>query len=382
MIPKGFSFSAVNAGIKSPSFKGLDLGLILCSQECILSGVFTTNLVKAAPVIIGMDQVKRGTARAVIANAGNANACTGTPGFEDARSIMKAASGLLGFDADLVVPMSTGTIGVRMPSERIISRLPDLVEGLSEKPDGFSKAIMTTDTFPKVASRMAGEACVLGFAKGAGMIAPNMATTLAVVITDAKINKQDLDIIINNSISQSFNAITIDGDMSTNDTLLAMSSGFVPADLNEVAQAITGVIRDLALLIVHDGEGATKFVSISVTGADTDNDARAIAMAVANSSLVKTALFGADPNWGRIVAAVGYAGVPVDTSAISVTIQQLKVVENTQEHPGFTEEALHKALCEKEISIEICTGKGIGRFTAWTTDLSYRYVEINAQYRT
>lgn len=382
MIPKGFSFSAVNAGIKSPSFKGLDLGLILCSQECILSGVFTTNLVKAAPVIIGMDQVKRGTARAVIANAGNANACTGTPGFEDARSIMKAASGLLGFDADLVVPMSTGTIGVRMPSERIISRLPDLVEGLSEKPDGFSKAIMTTDTFPKVASRMAGEACVLGFAKGAGMIAPNMATTLAVVITDAKINKQDLDIIINNSISQSFNAITIDGDMSTNDTLLAMSSGFVPADLNEVAQAITGVIRDLALLIVHDGEGATKFVSISVTGADTDNDARAIAMAVANSSLVKTALFGADPNWGRIVAAVGYAGVPVDTSAISVTIQQLKVVENTQEHPGFTEEALHKALCEKEISIEICTGKGIGSFTAWTTDLSYRYVEINAQYRT
>lgn len=382
MIPKGFTFSAVNAGIKSPSYKGLDLGLILCSQECVLSGVFTTNLVKAAPVIIGMEQVKRGTARAVIANAGNANACTGSRGFEDARAIMKAASGLLGFDADLIVPMSTGTIGVRMPAERIVSRLQDLVEGLSESPDGFSRAIMTTDTFPKVSSRMAGEARVMGFAKGAGMIAPNMATTLAVVVTDAKISKQDLDIIINNAISQSFNAITIDGDMSTNDTLLAMTSGFVPADLNEVAQAITGVIRDLALLIVRDGEGATKFVSISVTGADNDSDARAIAMAVANSSLVKTALFGEDPNWGRIVAAVGYAGVPVDPSAISVTIQQLKVVENTQEHPGFTEESLHKALCEKEISIEICTGKGNGRFTAWTTDLSYRYVEINAQYRT
>ncbi len=382
MIPKGFQFSAVNAGIKSPLYQGLDLGLIFCQKESILSGAFTRNLVKAAPVIIGMEQVKRGVARAIIANAGNANACTGHQGIEDARAIMAAAADLLGIRPDDIVPMSTGTIGIKMPTERILPGLPGLVQGLTDDFEGFARSIMTTDTFPKIVSRHAGQACVLGCAKGAGMIAPNMATTLAVVLTDAIISKQDLDIIIINSIKQTFNAITIDGDMSTNDTLIALSSGLVPSDLETLGNAITDVIRELALLIVRDGEGATKFVSINVTGAENDRDARTIAMAVANSSLVKTALFGADPNWGRIVAAVGYAGVPLDPSTISVAIQGLKVVENTREHPGFTEDSLHKALCGKEVAIEISVGNGSGSFMAWTTDLSYKYVEINASYRT
>ena len=382
MIPKGFTFSAINAGIKTPAFTGLDLGLISCSTMAVVSGVFTQNIVKAAPVIIGMDQARRGNVRAVIANAGNANACTGQQGLDDAHLMMAAVASRLGVMADEVIPMSTGTIGVMMPVDRILPRIPQLVQGLSHDADCFARSIMTTDTFPKIVSKRAGEACVLGFAKGAGMIAPNMATTLAVVLTDAMIDKHHLDNIIYSAISETFNAITIDGDMSTNDTLIALASGLVPADFDKIRHAIAEVIKELALMIVRDGEGATKFVTIMVSGTDNDNDAKTIAMTVANSLLVKTALFGADPNWGRIVAAVGYSGVPVSPERISVRIQGLKVVDDCIQAFDYTEEALHHALDDKEIAIEISVGKGSGRFTAWTTDLSYRYVEINAQYRT
>jgi glutamate N-acetyltransferase / amino-acid N-acetyltransferase len=382
MIPKGFTFSAINAGIKNPDYQGLDLGLIWCSTQAVLSGVFTQNLVKAAPVIIGMEQVKKGISRGIIANAGNANACTGQQGIMDAHAIMNAVAQQLDVDADVIFPMSTGTIGVMMPMERISPKIPNLVLGLSDDAEGFARSIMTTDTFPKIVKRRAGEACVLGFAKGAGMIAPNMATTLAIVLTDAIINKHHLDFIINNNIFKTFNAITIDGDMSTNDSLAVLASGLVAADLKDIETAIVDVLRELAQLIVRDGEGATKFVTIHVTGTDNDFEARAIAMAVCNSMLVKTALFGADPNWGRIVAAVGYAGVPINPFYISVAINKIKIVENSMESPGFDEESLHKALEDKNIAIEISVGKGQGAFTAWTTDLSYRYVEINAQYRT
>lgn len=382
MIPKGFTFSAISAGIKTPAFTGLDLGLISCSTLAVVSGVFTQNIVKAAPVIIGMDQARRGNARAVIANAGNANACTGQQGLNDARAMMAAVSSQLGVMAAEVIPMSTGTIGVMMPVDRILPKIPQLVQGLSDDADCFARSIMTTDTFPKIASRRAGEACVLGFAKGAGMIAPNMATTLAVVLTDAQIDKHQLDNIIFSAINETFNAITIDGDMSTNDSLIALASGLAHADFDKIRYAITGVIKELALMIVRDGEGATKFVTIMVSGTNNDNDAKTIAMTVANSLLVKTALFGADPNWGRIVAAVGYSGVPISPERISVQIQGIKVVDDCVLTPDYAEEALQRALDDKEITIEISVGKDPGRFTAWTTDLSYRYVEINAQYRT
>ena len=382
MIPKGFTFSAISAGIKTPAYTGLDLGLISCSTLAVLSGVFTRNIVKAAPVIIGMDQVRRGNARAVIANSGNANACTGQQGLNDAHAMMAAVASQLGVMADEVIPMSTGTIGVMMPVDRILPKIPQLVQDLSDDADCFARSIMTTDTFPKIVSKRAGEACVLGFAKGAGMIAPNMATTLAVVLTDALIDKYQLDNIIYSAINETFNAITIDGDMSTNDTLIALASGLAHADFDKIRHAITEVIKELALMIVQDGEGATKFVTIMVSGTNNDNDARTIAMTVANSLLVKTALFGADPNWGRIVAAVGYSGVPVSPERISVQIQGLKVVDDCVQAPDYTEEALHRALDDKEITIDISVGTGPGRFTAWTTDLSYRYIEINAQYRT
>jgi glutamate N-acetyltransferase/amino-acid N-acetyltransferase len=382
MIPRGFTFSAISAGIKTPAFTGLDLGLISCSTMAVVSGVFTQNIVKAAPVIIGMDQARRGNARAVIANAGNANACTGQQGLDDAHAMMAAVASRLGVMADEVIPMSTGTIGVMMPVDRILPKISQLVQGLSDDLDCFARSIMTTDTFPKIVSKRAGEACVLGIAKGAGMIAPNMATTLAVVLTDALIDKHQLDNIIYSAINETFNAITIDGDMSTNDTLIALASGLAHTDFDRIRLAITEVIKELALMIVRDGEGATKFVTIMVSGTNNDNDARTIAMTVANSLLVKTALFGADPNWGRIVAAVGYSGVPVSPERISVQIQGLKVVDDCVQTPDYTEEDLHQALDDKEITIEISVGKGPGRFTAWTTDLSYRYVEINAQYRT
>lgn len=382
MTPKGYRFSAINAGIKSPAYNGLDLGLIACSTDVVLSGVFTRNLVKAAPVLIGMEQVKRGSARAVIANAGNANACTGSIGMADARAVMDAVARELQVRPDEVVPMSTGTIGVHLPTERIIPEVPRLVRGLSQDPEPFARAIMTTDTFPKIVHRRVGEACILGFAKGAGMISPNMATTLAVVLTDAVIEKKDLDNIIKSTINHTFNAITIDGDMSTNDTLIACSSGLVEADPYEFGYAVTEVIGDLARMIVQDGEGATKFITIKVAGTSNDRDARSVAMAVANSLLVKTALFGADPNWGRIVAAIGYAGVALDPHDISVKIQDLYVVEGGVQARAFTEASLHDVLQNKDIVIDITVGPGQGRFMVWTTDLSYKYVEINAQYRT
>jgi glutamate N-acetyltransferase/amino-acid N-acetyltransferase len=382
MIPKGFSFSAVNAGIKSPDYQELDLGLISCSTEAVASGVFTKNLVKAAPVVIGMEQARKGIARAIIANSGNANACTGQQGIDDARAIMEAMARSLQISTEEVIPLSTGVIGVRMPVERILPKVQLLADQLSDNANCFARCLMTTDTFPKIVSRRAGDANVLGFAKGAGMIAPHMATTLAVVLTDALVNKQHLDNIIYYSIKDTFNAITVDGDMSTNDTLVALSSGLIHAELTDVQQAISETIRELAMMIVSDGEGATKFVTITVSGAEGNREAKTIAMAVANSLLVKTALFGADPNWGRIVAAVGYAGIPLDPEKISLNIQGLHVVEGGRQVATFDETALHEALLLKEIVIDISVGNGPGRFQAWTTDLSYKYVEINAQYRT
>ncbi|VFU17042.1 Glutamate N-acetyltransferase / Amino-acid acetyltransferase [anaerobic digester metagenome] len=380
--PKGFRFSAVNAGVKSPEVRRDDMGLIFCEELAVLSGVFTRNRVKAAPVVIGQEIAGRGKARAVLANAGNANACTGDQGIHDARFLMKTAARELGVSSDEVVPLSTGVIGIRLPVDRMASRIPALVSALGDDPEVFARAIMTTDTFPKVVSRTVGNAAVLGIAKGAGMIAPDMATTLAVVLTDAVISKQDLDNIIRKSIEYTFNAITIDGDMSTNDALLALSSCQVTESIVEIEKGIAEVIRDLALLLVRDGEGATKLVTITVKGAADEQDAKKAAMSVANSLLVKTALFGADPNWGRILAAVGYSGIAFMPEQVFIDISGYRVVERGMESDGFNENKLHALLKEREIVIEIRIGDGPGAFTAYTTDLSYDYVKINSEYRT
>ena len=382
MVPKGFHFSAVNAGVKSPEVRRADMGLIFCDERAVLSGVFTRNRVKAAPVLVGRELVRKGTARAVLANAGNANACTGGRGVRDARELMAAAAERLGIEADEVVPLSTGVIGIHLPVDRMISRIPDLVSGLGNDPEVFARSIMTTDTFPKIVSSTVGDAAILGVAKGAGMIAPDMATTLAVVMTDAVISKQHLDNIIKKAVEHTFNAITIDGDMSTNDTLLALSTCQVTENTVNIENGIIEVIRELAILLVRDGEGATKFVTITVGGADSELDAKKAAMAVANSLLVKTALFGADPNWGRILAAVGYSGVEIEPERVAIHVSGHGVVEHGMESDEFNEKTLHARLKEREITIDISLGTGPGTFTAYTTDLSYDYVKINSEYRT
>ncbi|MCD6569958.1 MAG: bifunctional glutamate N-acetyltransferase/amino-acid acetyltransferase ArgJ [Deltaproteobacteria bacterium] len=402
MIPEGFLFSAINADINGSSSEKEDLGLIYCKHPAFVSGAFTKNLVKAAPVIIGIDLVKKGAIRAIVANSGNANACTGDAGLTDAFMIMKCVASELGVGQQEVIPLSTGVIGVRLPAEKIIKKIAPLVEGLSPDALRFARSIMTTDTYPKICSEKAGRAKVLGIAKGSGMIAPDMAclagrqaTTLAVVLTDAKVDRQLLDIITENATEASFNAISVDGDTSTNDTLLVLTSNMIDADIADIKDAITNVIRELAMMVVRDGEGATKVASIMVKGTKTDQDAKKVAMCIANSLLVKTALFGADPNWGRIMAAIGRSGVKIDPNIISIKMGGLSVVDKGLEAKDFDEDSIRNVLSVhhwrsgpsargglKEILIEITLGDGPGRFKAWTTDLTYKYVEINSSYRT
>jgi len=382
MTPKGFTFSAVSADVKGTGGTRPDMGLIFCDREAVVSGVFTTNLVKAAPVLICMEQAARGTLRAVLANAGNANACTGEEGLEAARVLMTEAARVLGVKADEVAPLSTGVIGVKLPTERMLPKVADLARSLAVDPGVFARCIMTTDTFPKIVSRKIGKATVLGMAKGAGMIAPDMATTLAVVLTDAVIDKQGLDIITRNAIVHTFNAVTIDGDTSTNDTLLALASGYVADNIKDIEKGIFEVIQELAILIVQDGEGATKTVTVKVRNARSESEARRVGMAVANSMLVKTALFGADPNWGRIMAAIGYSKVDIDPARVGIEISGYPVVRSGVEAEGFSEDALHELLKEKSILIDIDLGLGPETFTVYTTDLSYDYVKINSEYRT
>ena len=380
-VPVGFKFAAVNAGVKSRETMKLDMGLILCDSPATAVGVFTTNRVKAAPVQIGMENIKKGIIRAILANSGNANACTGSEGMEDARILLNAVAENLDISPEEIFPMSTGVIGLRLPVDRMLDKVSLLVNSLGDDPEPFEQAIMTTDTFPKIVSKKAGDATVLGFAKGAGMIAPNMATMLSVILTDAKINIAQLRNIVNESADNSFNVITVDGDMSTNDTLVAMSSGRIETPLDEIKEAIRETINDLAMMVVRDGEGATKLVRICINGAVSRDNAKTAAMAVANSLLVKTALFGADPNWGRIVCALGYSGADINPDKIAIMINGLEVVEQGVQSKLFNEKKLHLALKEKEIAIEINLNIGIGTFTAWTTDISYDYVKINAEYR-
>ncbi len=381
MIPSGFSFSTANADIDGSSSARDDIGLIYCSTQASLCGVFTKNRVKAAPVLIGMDLVKRGTIRAVLINSGNANACTGEAGVNDARTMMEAIGSRLGIDADEVIPLSTGVIGVRLPVDRILTRLDSLVGSLGDNVEALARAMMTTDTYPKVVSRGVGRASVLGIAKGAGMIAPNMATTLAIVITDAIIERTDLDRTIRDAVKSTFNAITVDGDTSTNDTLLALSSNMVKADLDGVRNTIVEVIRELAMMVVRDGEGASKLIRIDVRGCATEDDAKKVGKTVAESLLVKTAVYGSDPNWGRIMAAIGYSGADIDPADISIHISGHPVVEGGVEAGEFKEGVVKSALEGKEVSIDISTGTGKGAFTIWTTDLTHKYIDINSEYR-
>lgn len=390
---KGFRFSAVEAAVKKPGRK--DLALIVSEVPAVFAAAFTSNKVKAAPVLLGMERLNRETVRAVVVNSGNANACTGEQGMAAARETARLTAQALELSEVEVIPSSTGVIGVQMPMDRVKVALPALVAGLADGTlEDVALAIMTTDTFPKIASRegMAGGKpyTVAGVAKGAGMIRPDMATMLSFIVTDAAVETAFLRDSFTSAVASSFNCITVDNDMSTNDTALVMANGMAgntPVDAASEDAALfvkllSEVTLDLARAIVKDGEGATKFVTIQVFGAATDGDARLAAMAVANSPLVKTAFFGQDANWGRILAAVGYSGAEVDQSRVSLFFDEVQMVSGGVFAGGDAEQQGSAVLKKPEFSVRIELGLGSGGATVYTSDFSYDYVKINADYRT
>lgn len=388
----GFSFSTVEAAIKKAGRK--DLALIYSEVPATAAAVFTTSSVKAAPVLVSSEHIASGSAQALVVNSGNANACTGEPGMMVARETALLIATGLGIDAASVQVCSTGVIGVQMPMGRIRTAIPALVDGLSSGTlDDIAQAIMTTDTFPKMEAR-SGEAggvsyAVAGIAKGAGMIMPNMATMLSFIITDAAVEPGFLQTSFRKGVDSSFNIITVDGDMSTNDTCLIMANGMAGNPLitkgspegNAFAEQLNDVLLSLAKQIVKDGEGATKFVEIRVSGAKDDSDAKCAAMAIANSSLVKTAFFGQDANWGRIFAAVGYSGAEVDQSRLSLRFDDVTMARNGVFAGGDAEARGTEVLTQKEFTVSVDLGIGTGTATVYTSDLTHEYISINADYR-
>ena len=398
VIPRGYRFAGMPAGIKKTG--AADFAAVLSDRPCAAAGMFTRNAFPAAPVLYDRELLAENPAglRGVVINSGCANACTGEEGLADAADMARLAEAAFGAPPRSVAVMSTGVIGPRLPMERIAAGVraaaAALPAGDSDAPAAAAAvAIMTTDTRPKVAFRQAGTTCLWGMAKGAGMIHPNMATMLSVIVTDAAVSPADLESALRTAVDVSFNAISIDGDMSTNDTVMVLANGAAGVvDQGVFADALTGLCTDLAQQIVRDGEGATRFVTIRVTGARTPADARTAAKAVANSPLVKTAIYGGDANWGRILAAVGYSGASVDPGCTDLWIAA--GTEDATECPGrvqlvgrgrplaYSEEAATAIFKGVEIAITVALGLGGGSATVWTCDLSHDYVDINGHYRT
>jgi len=389
--PKGFLFSAVEAAVKKPGRK--DLALIFSEREAVISGMFTKNNIKAAPVKLDMRRIKSGRGQAIIVNSGNANACTGKQGMKDAIEMAAMTAKTLGVKTDKVYICSTGVIGTPMPMERIRSKITELSDNLGRRTiDDVAAAIMTTDTFPKAINKIMkidGKAITIsGVCKGAGMICPNMATMLCFIVTDANIDKSALDKALKNAVQKSFNRITIDGDMSTNDTVLIMANSMAgnalikknSKEFNKFADAVSDMTYELSRMVVKDGEGTTKLVEIEVKNAKNERDAEKGAFAIANSLLVKTAIYGNDANWGRIMAALGYSGIAIKEGMTDIFLNGLKIVSKGI-GTGRDKEANEK-LKNKEIKIVIDLHLRRGAAKILTCDLTEDYVKINAEYRT
>ncbi|MBA1322543.1 bifunctional glutamate N-acetyltransferase/amino-acid acetyltransferase ArgJ [Pseudomonas plecoglossicida] len=390
----GFELGIASAGIKRPGRK--DVVVMRCAEGSSVAGVFTLNAFCAAPVILAKQRVQ-GTVRYLLTNTGNANAGTGAPGLAAAERTCAKLAELTGVDALAVLPFSTGVIGEPLPVEKIEAALQAALDNLSE--NHWAEAatgIMTTDTLPKGASRQfqfdGQTITVTGISKGAGMIRPNMATMLGYIATDAKVAPAVLKDLILDGANKSFNRITIDGDTSTNDCCMLIATGQAKvAEVTEakgelfdaLKQALFEVCMEVAQAIVRDGEGATKFVTVQVNGGGNHQECLDVGYAVAHSPLIKTALFASDPNWGRILAAVGRAGVPeLDVSLIDVFLGDVCIASKGGRSPSYTEEQGSKVMAEEEITIRIELGRGQCSETIWTTDLSHEYVKINAEYRT
>ena len=391
---KGFRFAGVHAGIKSDG--ALDMGLIAAESPVDSAGVFTRNLVRAAPVELSARRLRGGTSQAVLVNSGNANACTGSAGRDAALTLSGDTAKALRIRRGLVLPASTGVIGVPLPVSRMQRAIPNLVDDLADDgADRFARAIMTTDRGPKVAKaevRVGRTACsVLGIAKGAGMIHPNMATTLAFVTTDATVPHRALSRLLVRASDETFNRATVDGDTSTNDSIYALASG--AAGARELAEksasgrrfqaALVEVLEALAKMIVADGEGAEHLVRVNVEGARSNTDAVSIARTIGLSQLVKTALHGCDPNWGRILAAAGRSGARFNPDHVSMRIGRVPIFDDGRPIMNAKREAQAAATMkqpEYTITVRVGKGRGVGHY--WTCDLGHEYVRINADYRT
>ena len=391
IIIPGFLAGAVSAGIKYKD--KLDLGLVYAPDGADVAGLFTRNKVKAAPVLLSMQQITSGSARAVLVNSGNANACTGIHGIEAARVCMASASEELNISVKDILIASTGVIGAPLPTEKITGAMPKLVKNLS--PEGFSdlsKAIMTTDTFPKTSflkGKISGKPfSILGIAKGAGMIQPDLATMICLVLTDISIDSNLLHNILKTSVARTLNSVTIDGDTSTNDCIIALASGKAknPAMNNSARRnfksAMEKVLLDLAKQIAKDGEGASRMFTVEVKGAINNKDAKHAAFAIANSPLVKTAVNGSDPNWGRIMAALGRSGISFKPENVDINIEDIPLVKNGMGMGKDYEAQVSIKMKKPEfnITIDLKTGKKCF-WRVFTCDFSKEYISINADYR-
>ena len=392
-VPKGFKAAAYSSGIKKSG--KLDLALICADKPVECAGVFTTNKVVAAPVRITESRMRQGLCQAILVNSGNANACTGDQGLRDARRCGDLVAETLDIAPELVAVSSTGVIGVPLPMHCFEEHVPSLCRMLShDQFDGVAKAMMTTDAFPKMCGRIINidgqEVRLLGLAKGAGMIHPDMATMLAFVVTDAVLADGLLDAALRQSVNASFNRITVDRDTSTNDMVLLLASGDAEnqeisegsAALGQFCGALNEIMLELAKMIARDCEGATKLVRIQINGAASDADALAAARSVATSQLVKTAFFGEDANWGRIIAAVGYSGADVDPDKVNISFDDVAMVSNGLGLDSAQEARASEVLKKPEFTVTVELALGEGSAYYYTSDLTYDYIKINAHYRT
>jgi glutamate N-acetyltransferase/amino-acid N-acetyltransferase len=389
---RGFRFAGVAAQIKKNGRP--DLAAIVADAPATAAALFTTNLVKAAPVLLASERIKRGRARAALVNAGCANACTGAAGLAAAKATTKLLARALGVHEREVIPASTGVIGAPLPVEKFEAAMPALVADLSYAHAlHFADAICTTDRWRKVSdarARVAGaEVTALCIAKGAGMIHPNMATTLVFLLTDARVAAPVLERALRAAADSTMNAVSVDGDTSTNDMLLAMASGAAEgarsvrsaADVRALTRLFTDVLEPIAKSIAADGEGAEHLVTIEVSGAANDAAARTIARTIATSPLVKTAFFGKDPNWGRILAAAGRSGVMFDPARAAIAIDDVEIVRGGMAVGGDAEKRAHERMLRPAYAVRVSVGRGRGRARYFTCDIGHAYVDVNASYR-
>jgi glutamate N-acetyltransferase / amino-acid N-acetyltransferase len=384
---RGFRFSGISANIKKNGRR--DLALVVADEPAVAAAVFTRNLVRAAPVVVAERRCQAGRARAVLVNSGNANACTGEAGLGATLESTGAVARALRVEPDEVLPASTGVIGSLLPAERIVAATPALIQALADDGhDAFADAICTTDRWPKIAqAALPGGATVLGIAKGAGMIHPELgppqATLLGFLFTDARVSQTVLQHTLQAAVDETFNACSVDGDTSTNDAIFALASGASGSACDEASlrAAFTRVCEELARSIVADGEGTEHTVELSVSGLEGDEQARRIARTIATSLLVKTALHGKDANWGRILAAAGRAGVPFDPASARLSIAGVEIVRQGVAVGQEAEHEAHQRMREASYRIELQLGTGDGHARYWMADLGHGYVDVNASYR-